>query len=567
MAKLSDLPSELLEQVLLYLPQSAYCSLSRVSKVLYAIITPHLYRDITILARSSNHVPRIDRLFFNILGDPKLGKHVRSLRVGVSTHSPWCEARRCMPTDTKAQHRLCVEKAVRFIETWQPVVHADDFLDGLETYDYGVYAALLFLLVLPTLQRIDISEIGDETLRPLKYVLDNIRTEESAGNVRLLARLESIKEVTYSFDHGMATPYHRTGTDDLWNSLILRSIETLELSARNDSPSHTRHTRPVFRFPRFRPFQPSSQLAFLTSLVIRCTVNVADTLHGMLPETPQLRSLICEAFCDMSRDSLESETAAPVQPWIFLEQWNAEFNTVKSTLETLVLSVELSDGGCTFFRQPDLKPHVSGRLDLRGFDRLHTLEVPVPFLTDDAFLWIGSDTNFSPYAPPNLRHLTLRTDMTDAQWVYPWDTSIKEKGPSFQESKEEARVKDQARMDLTCVFQIALALIDQLPDLRSFSVWQPPDPSLDMFGYQLEDLRTSCKNKSITARVIYPMLLRWKSPVHWNLAREVTLFDAQFPDSGSVARMFRGERRGIPLGLGSQYHLGEFKKNHVRRHR
>lgn len=567
MANFSDLPSELLEQVLLYLPQSAYCSLSRVSKALYAILTPHLYRDITLLARSSDQVPRVDRLFFNIMDEPKLGAHVRSLAVGVCTEAPYREVRRCMPIDNKAEHRLCVEKALSFVDTWQPVVHADDLIGGLEANDYGVYAALLFLLILPTLQCISVSEIGDETLRPLRYALDNIRTEEAAGNDHVLGRLESIKEVTYSFDHDMARPYSRSGTNDIWNSLILPSIESLDISARYDSSSLPRHGIPAPLFPRLRHLQPSSPLTFLTTLVIRSTMNIAETLHGMLPETPQLRSLTCEAFCDASRNPWEPDTAGPAPPWIFLEQWNAELSPVKTTLETLVLSVELSDGDCTFFRQPDLKPHVSGRLDLRGFDRLHTLEVPVPLLTDGAFLWIGSDANFSPYAPPNLRHLTLRTDMTDAQWVYPWDTSIKEKGPTFQESKEEARVKDQARMDLTCVFQIALALIDQLPGLESFSVWQPPDPSIDKFGYQLDDLRTSCKNRSITAKVIYPMLLRWKSPAHWNLAREVTLFDTQFPDSGRVARMFRGERRGIPLGLASQYHLGEFKKNHIRRHR
>ncbi|OAG10994.1 uncharacterized protein CC84DRAFT_1139910 [Paraphaeosphaeria sporulosa] len=567
MAKLSDLPSELLEQVLLYLPQSAYCSLSRVNKALYGITTSYLYRDITLLARSRDHTPRVDRLFFNILDNPKLGKHVRSLTAGVCTQEPCREVRLCMPIDNKAEHRLSVEKAMRFIDKWQPVVQAEDFLDGLDANDYGVYFALLYLLVLPTLQCINISEIGDETLRPLKYTLDNIRTEEATGNTQLLGRLGSVKEVTYNFQHDMTSPFPRSGTNDLWSSLIIHSIESLELSACREWSSFSRPGAPVPRFARFRNFQPASTLMFLTTFVMRCTVNVAETLHGILPQTPQLRSLTCEAFCDTSRNPLNADTAGATPPWILLEQWNAELNTVKNTLETLVLSVELSNGDCTFFRQPDLKPHVSGRLNLSRFDRLHTLEVPVPFLTDDAFLWIGSDTNFSPYAPPNLRHLTLRTDMTEAQWVYPWDTSIREKGPTFQESKEEAWVKDQARMDLTCVFQIALALIDQLPDLQSFSVWQPPDPSLDMFGYQLEDLRTSCKNKSITARVVYPMLLRRKSTVHWDLAREVTLFDSQFPDSGSVARMFRGERRGIPLGLASQYHLGEFRKNHVRRHR
>ncbi|KAL1601624.1 hypothetical protein SLS60_006539 [Paraconiothyrium brasiliense] len=440
------------------------------------------------------------------------------------------------------------------------MVHVDDFREGLETNDYGVYAALLFLLVLPTLRHISIADNGDETLRPLKYVLDNIRAEEASEDGPLLRHLESIKAVTYNFDDDTATPDPRTRMDEMRQSLVLPDIESLELSTVTHSQARARPT-----LNRFRSFKPSSTLAFLSSLVIRSTMNIAETLHGILAETPQLRSLTCEAFCDTSKTSLE--TVGPPMPWISLEQWNAELSAVRYTLETLVISVELSNGDSTFFDQPDLKPHVSGRLDLGRFDQLHTVEIPAPFLTDNAFLWIGSDTNYLPFAPPNLRHLTLRTDMTDAQRVYPWDTSIRDKGPTFQESKEEARFRDQARMDLTCIFQIALAMIDQLPYLQSFAVWQPPDPSLDMFDNQLEDLRTSCKNKSITAKIIYPMLLRWKNPIHWNLARECTLFDARFPDSGLLVRMFRGERQGIPLGLASQYHLGEFKKHHVRKHR
>ncbi|KAL5419468.1 hypothetical protein PMIN04_006893 [Paraphaeosphaeria minitans] len=223
MAKLLDLPSELLEQVLLYLPQPAYCSLSRVNKALYGITTPHLYRDITLLARSSDHSPRVYRLFFNILDDPNLGKHVRSLTAGVYTQAPYREVRRCMPIDKKAEHRL-YEKAMNFVETWRPVVHAKDILDALEANDYGVYVALLYLLVLPTLQCISISEIGNETLRPLKYIVDNIRTEKAAGNDQLLERLGSIKEVTYKFEHGMTSPFPWLGTTDLLGSLTVPSI-------------------------------------------------------------------------------------------------------------------------------------------------------------------------------------------------------------------------------------------------------------------------------------------------------------------------------------------------------
>lgn len=559
MAKLVELPPELLEQILLYLGQPAYHSLSQVSRSLCDIVTPHLYRDINLLARADGHTPRIDRLFFNILNEPRLGQHVRSLQLGVKSDAPVLDFRRCLAPERKAQHQLHVTKAMKFIDTWQPLVHVDDFQEGLETNDYGAYAALLFLLVIPALQSIGIAENGDETLRPLKYILDKLEPEAEPGNTNNIQRLKSIKEVTYNFDHEAARRYPRTNHNLFWRPLLLPTIEALETSANDNSEA----TRTI---PHFHPlpFQPSSPLTSLTSLVIRHTLNISEILRCILPETVQLRSLTCETFRDTSQKPFD---ARPQAPWIFLDQWNTELSAVQRTLEILVLSVELSNEDCTYFNQPNLKPHVQGRLNLQGFESLHTLEVPVPFLTDDAFLWIGSDTNFLPFAPPNLRHLTLRTDMTDAQFVYPWDTSIRATGPTFQESKEEARIRDQARMDLTCIFQIALTLVDQLPDLHSFAVWQPPDPSLDMFDYQLEDLRTSCKNNSITARVIYPMLLRWKSPAHWNLIRELTLFDKHYPESGSFARLFRGDRRGMPLGLASQYHLNEYRKHHVRTHR
>ncbi|KAF1965862.1 hypothetical protein BU23DRAFT_336821 [Bimuria novae-zelandiae CBS 107.79] len=284
---------------------------------------------------------------------------------------------------------------------------------------------------------------------------------------------------------------------------------------------------------------------------------ITDTLQAMLPSTPQLRSLTFEASYNCRDRMLSSQHA--IRPWILLEQWNATLHAVKSALQTLVISVEFYNGDCTFFKQPDIKPQFSGRLDLRGFDQLHSLEIPAPLLTSET-MSILMNTNYLQYAPPQLRHLTLRTDMTGAQLVYPY-------GTSSQELKKESRVRDKARMELTCISQLSLSLVEQLPFLQSLAIWQPPDPSLDFFDDELQELHNFCKNKSITAKVLYPMLLRRKSPLYWNLVHEVTLFDASYPESGSVVHIFQGERQGTPLGLASQYHLAEFKKHYIRRNR
>lgn len=551
MANLSDLPSELFQHVLADLDQPAYHALSMASKSLYNFVIPYLYCDIDLLVRSNDHVPRVDRLFFNILDEPALGKHVRSLRIGVENHARLRDIRRCMPKESKSEHHRNYQKAMAFMDTWPEILDSGDSCEALESNDYGAYAALLFLLVLPTLRRISIAENGDETLQPLKSILEKFKSQMDEGALSSLRPIEGIEEVVYNVEDDTAKPYRSHVRDALWLFLKFPFIKKVEVASIDSTGMLRWNTRVALPPP----------LISLTTLVLRHVNRATEMLSNILKETPQLRCLVFEACHDSSEHRLASR-----QLWIPLEEWNIALRAVQNTLQTLVISVEFYDSDSFFFNQPSIKEQFSGRLDLRSFDQLHTLEVPVPFITGDPSISIFMDTNYLPFAPPNICHLILRTDMTDAQFVYPWDTSNRERGLSFQESKDESRVKNNARMDLRSILQFSLTLLDQLPFLQSFAVWQPPDPSLDFFDDQLEDLRTSCKNKSIIGKVLHPMLLRRRSPVHCNVVREVTIFDTKFPESGAVARMFRTERQGLPLGLGSQYHLKEFEKNYIRRH-
>jgi hypothetical protein len=237
---------------------------------------------------------------------------------------------------------------------------------------------------------------------------------------------------------------------------------------------------------------------------------------------------------------------------------------IKTTLTTLVLSVEFYNGEEYYFKQPEIRKHVTGHLDLREFTTLQKLEVPIPFITGNPDFWF--DLDFEPHLPPGLHHLTLRLDMSRAQLAYPFDTSVLLKEPSLDDSQREINYLAGARMDMTCIFEISVYLIGRLHNITSISVWQPSDPTLTWFQPQMDEFISGCRNKSITAKVIYPQIFRRCASVHWDLVEEVTLYSPSYPCSGPFGQLFRSERDGIPLGLATQYHLRESNKLRIRKH-
>lgn len=119
-------------------------------------------------------------------------------------------------------------------------------------------------------------------------------------------------------------------------------------------------------------------------------------------------------------------------------------------------------------------------------------------------------------------------------------------------------------MDVSYMFHATLILLDFAKDLESISVWQPADANLSWFDGQVADFAQSCHNKSIVGRLLYPMMLRWKSPEHWNLVKETIVSDPSNATQGHFSTYRRGQRSDIPLGLGSQYHLHALQAHQVR---
>jgi hypothetical protein len=231
-------------------------------------------------------------------------------------------------------------------------------------------------------------------------------------------------------------------------------------------------------------------------------------------------------------------------------------------LKILVFSVENCDTSAFPFQQPRIGDKLFGYLDLTNHNKLRTVEVPFPFLTGDAGFSIT--TEIYPLLPPNLRHLSLRTDMSHAQHQFAFDMSRLPKSLTFQETADEARHLTNARMDVSYMFHAAMTLLEFATELDTVSVWQPADPSLSWFDGQVADFAQTCRNKSIKSLIVYPMMLRWKKQEHWNLVKEVTVYDPSFPSSKRLETLHRGERASIPLGLASQYHIHALRNHQLR---
>lgn len=559
MVNFSLLPAELVELVASYLAQPDLYALSRVTKSLSTLAMPYLYRDVDLVLKRDEKMPRIDRFCFAILHDTRRAARVEILRLGPSSEEGVKEGQRWLPKDRHFDDEAMCEKAMAALSDETLITSKDYLRDAIIQREYSAYATLI-VLTLPTLTQLDVADFTYSTMDRLHTVLRNLGAKRTLSqrhaSPALLTRLSCIKAVSCNFDKRTGLPYPddkaRVHLDQVFN---LPGLERLEFSVTDTQAELSRVFNPGLTIHQTnRQLVSQIQVTHITRIVVRHSTSCALAVRPLFACTPQLQSFTW----DIAYDCRE-RTEAP-DSWINLDAWNTSLNAVKDSLEVLVFAVEYFDSGKFAFEQPRIGTRLFGYLDLTSFERLHTVEVPIPFLTGDNELSITAD--IYPLLPPNLRHLSLRLDISHAQLAYPLDTSILSQGLTLQQSKDEARCAMSARMDLSYAYHATLALLDHAVNLETISVWQPADPSLTWFDGQIADFATTCRNKSVVGMVLYPMLLRWRKPEHRDLVREVT-----FNPSCSKTdrhRLHRQERAGIPLGLASQYHLRALRSQLVR---
>jgi hypothetical protein len=548
MATFSQLPAELVEYIYSYLSQPDLHAVCQVNKGSHALGVPFLYRHADLSIRPNNRLRRIDWFCMNVLKNERLAARVETMRLGPTPEEEETKpGQRWLPADRHFDDSAMYQVATEVLDHETLVSKGDYFRDGLLLREYAAYATLI-LMVLPSLRVLHIANFDSASLDNLHTALQNLKTRSNLNQHRasksLLRRLSSITDISFNIDRftGVAHP-NPSARFNLERVLNLPGVRKLELSIPNmfeagllvgiNLPWHTRSLLPR-----------GERLQDITKLVIRHSGAILQSVRTLFEATPQLLSFTYDFFYD------KKERSEPPARWLDLSFWN---DALPRTLNTLVLAVENCDTGSFPFRQPRIGDRLYGYLDLTSFTCLHTLEVPFPFLTGDVELSITSD--IYPLLPPNLRHLSLRTDLSQAQHQYPFDTSRLSKGLTFKESKDEARQMVLARMDVSYMFHATMLILEFATNLESIAIWQPADASLSWFDGQVADFAQTCRNKSILGLVIYPMILRWKHKDHWNLVKEVTVFDPSRSTTGHHETLCRGERSGIPLGLASQLHL------------
>lgn len=560
MAPFSQLPTELVEFVASYLAQQDLYAVSRVNKSLNTLVGPYLYQHVDLVIHAGEKLPRIDRFCFNILNDPRRAARIESLRLGPSSEDGVKEGQRWLPQDKWFDDETMYQKALTVLDNEPLITNGDYLRDAIIQREYSAYATLI-VLTATALQRLDISDFTYSTMDRLHTVLRNLDAErpwnQRQASPALLKRLSRIKAVSCNVDRRAGLPYpDEKGRVYLDQVLNLPGLERLEFSVTDTQAEMSRTFNPggLTHWPS-RLLITQVRATVITKLVIRHSSSCALAVRPLLACTPQLLSFTW----DIAYDCLDRKEAP--ERWIDLDAWNSSLGAVSKTLEILVFAAEYFDSGKFSFEQPKIGTRQFGFLDLTGFERLHTLEVPIPFLTGDVDFSITAD--IYPLLPPYLRHLSLRLDLSHAQLSYQLDTSVLPTGLTLQQSQAEARCAMSARMDLSYLYHATIAMLDHAPALESISVWQPADPSLTWFDGQIADFATTCSNKSVIGIMLYPMLLRWRKPEHRDLVKEVRLESSK---TDQIERLCRCERLGMPLGLASQFHLRGLR-SHLVRHR
>lgn len=277
-------------------------------------------------------------------------------------------------------------------------------------------------------------------------------------------------------------------------------------------------------------------------------------MNSLLMGFPRLRSLTLESCCDLGLEP--GFNSALDFGYYTLKQMDFLLSAAKDTLEVLVLAVEYFDSKKADFDQPRSGFQTREQLDLTEFGRLHTVEIPYSFLTGTVD--ISSMCRSTPKLPSTLRRLALRTDLSSAQFILQTPMNATSQLAVPQHPRVSSMWK-MASIVMFSMFQTIMAFIDKLPQLECLEVWQPELESLKWHDSQFRDLVTSCSNNSITVRILYPQTLRQKNAACWDSVREVTLFDPLHLGQGSQEMMWQGERRGVPLGLATQYHINALK--------
>jgi len=399
---LFELPQELLENVLSYLPSSQDVSnLSRTCKALHAKTVAHLYsnismewqvvqatRQLTVAGVDVLQALRPNLLLQTILANPAYAQSITALKLqstglGNFWYSSFNYPRRREPLEkrhpdvapnwTNAKQRLALDAVRNVGLEWHHRGREDPFAvsgcswyEAILMYDLDATMALLVWMC-PNLVSLDLGfHIGDDVVY-LPEVLWRMSSAGAESQALGCRKLRNVHLGHVHIDNEEEQPSDRWSRvrclhphldwRGYWAFFWCPNIQKIEMSLMDETA-----------YAGFQKATPLPVCSTLTILRLGESSVKPDTLAKLLSCTPALRKLDYEYWV---RD----------QAFITVDcaSLSAAFNSVKNTLEHLRFFCQMHSPGSV---------DVYGKCHLRDYPVLSHLHVsPAVILGDDASLW------------------------------------------------------------------------------------------------------------------------------------------------------------------------------------
>ncbi|KAL6708376.1 hypothetical protein ACN47E_003300 [Coniothyrium glycines] len=393
MANIAELPADLIDRILDFMPRKDLCAVALSCRRLQNHATPSLYRDVSFVATNSKTCARkLAQFLRTILERPHLIVHVTVLRLLGSCaywdrHDPWAKDIRqagevklwSLDRRHEKSSHLKPEMFYHFL---------DDDMNITEEQLCGRSKDGLAALVMTQLTNIEALELGDGFMRHSIFLPQIMKRSDylfpALRSVIMGDKHASRDGAVVYVDLNLIRP--------LFCSTILQQIEC--------SMSQP------WQFRWIDGRAPSN--TNITNLCLFRTNINRSTLQQLLSATPNLQSFRYEQEILFNASTSDGPSLVP---FLELEGLNRALGSVQGTLKTCQLLLRLASGSMSLSEYPISNVHfppIEGILTtLKQMPRLRVAEVPMAML----FGWLPrSYARLEELLPMNIVELTLRDD-------------------------------------------------------------------------------------------------------------------------------------------------------------
>ena len=402
MSTLTVLPNELKEAIFANLTRPDLLSLNATCKSIHQVAQPALFSSITLKwiagfaeRFSTAKPPVIKRLFLTLAKNADIARCVKSLEFS---------AKDCVFFRDDGIPQLSIPfSSIEFEK--EEVAFYEGYIDALQIPMAQEWKRamvdknnldLLIVLLLVQCNQLQSLKI------PLEFLVENVwlrdllkHTQRKLSGTSPLKNLSSVHIISESNEDAFYNTGTEIATDIVKLLFYLPRLESFHFSefavlAEEAEP-------PDAAISKFWPLSQPPAPGTLTTLRLERSKCPLSTLMPVLDQAPSLRSLSYD-FTVATSDSI-----------VDLQKLHTTLKKISSTLEDLKI------GFFHWLDDPEFSAmdvQVAGSLGpFREFNRLTSLELPLPMLFEDSLLRTIPTPRLADVLPPNLRRLVLADNL------------------------------------------------------------------------------------------------------------------------------------------------------------